>query len=176
MIDGDKRIEPDDVDAIQAAWARERPGIPVASIGVITRVWRIAKLLDDDRRATMARLGMDVPTRNLLSTLRRAGTPYALTASEVARRAGVTAGAVSQWAAAGEAAGFVTRHRGVGGDGRTVEIRLTDAGRARIDAVVDELLRHEDGLVDGLAAGDLEELAGLLRRWQRDLTARARTR
>lgn len=166
-------MRPDAVDEIQAAWRRERPGVPVASIGVITRIWRIARLLDDDRRATMRRLGMDVPTRNLLSTLRRAGTPYSLTASELARRAGVTPGAVSQWVARAETAGLVTRRRRTNGDTRQVDITLTRRGRDRIDALVGELLDHEDGLVAGLTGAEIDQLSALLRTLLASLTARA---
>lgn len=162
----------DEVDEIQDAWARERPGTPVASIGVITRIWRIARLLADDRRATMIRLGMDVPTRNLLSTLRRSGAPYSLTASELARAAGVTPGAVSQWVARAEADGLVERRRRTAGDTRQVDVTLTAAGRRRIDAVVDDLLAHEDSLVAGLSDGDVAQLADLLRRLLADLSRR----
>lgn len=70
---GGENPSSDEVDEIQRAWLRERPGTPVSSIGVITRIWHIAKLLEDDRRATMLELGMDASTRNLLSTLRRSG-------------------------------------------------------------------------------------------------------
>lgn len=164
--------ETDHVDEIQAAWRREHPDLPVASIGVITRIWRIARLLDDDRRATMRRLGMDVPTRNLLSTLRRAGTPYTLTASELARRAGVTPAAVSQWVARAEADGHVTRRRRTEGDTRQVDVTLTRRGKARIDAVVADLLRHEDELVSDLSAQEVEQLADLLRTLLSSLAAR----
>jgi hypothetical protein len=60
------------------AWAREAPGVPVGSIGVLTRIWQAAKLLSDERRRTLAAVGMDAATLDLLSTLRRAGPPYRL--------------------------------------------------------------------------------------------------
>jgi len=51
--------------------SRKRPGTPAGSIGVITRIWRIGKLLADDRRRTLAGLGIDAAPLDLLSTLRR---------------------------------------------------------------------------------------------------------
>jgi DNA-binding MarR family transcriptional regulator len=166
MADGE-----DGVDRIQAAWQRERPGMPVASIGVITRIWRIAKLLDDERRRTDARAGMDAATRDLLSTLRRAGPPYRLAAGEIARQSLVSAGAISQRVARAEQRGLVRRGRG-GDDGRSVLVELTDTGHRLIEDHVDDLLHHEETLLDSLDAAQREQLTELLRVLLGDLTAR----
>lgn len=161
----------DGVDRIQAAWRRERPGMPVASIGVITRIWRIAKLLDDERRRSDARIGMDAATRDLLSTLRRAGPPYRLAAGEIARQSLVSAGAISQRVARAEQRGLVRRSRG-GTDGRSVQVELTDTGHRLIEDHVDDLLRHEETLLSSLDSEQREELTELLRILLGDLTER----
>ncbi|WP_026875520.1 MarR family winged helix-turn-helix transcriptional regulator [Jiangella gansuensis] len=167
----------DGADRIQAAWRRELPGVPVGSIGVITRIWRLGQLLAEDRRRTLERLGIDNPTLDLLSTLRRGGPPYRLTAGEIAANSFVTPGAVSQRVARAEAAGLVRRERsGQGGrhghDGRTVVVALTDAGRELNERVVTELLRHEETLLDGLGDAERETLAGLLKTMLGQLTER----
>lgn len=161
----------DDVDAIQDAWLRERPGTPVGSIGVITRIWRIAKTLEDDRRRTMARLGMDIATRDLLSTLRRSGSPYALTASELARRCAVSPGATSQRVVRAEKDGLVVRRRHTD-DGRGVVVGLTDRGHDLIERTVDDLLLHEESLLSELDAKERANLSDLLRTLLAALTAR----
>ncbi|CAM3792747.1 MarR family transcriptional regulator [Nocardiopsis rhodophaea] len=170
-------VEPaeDAVDRIQQAWLRERPGTPVGSIGVITRIWQVAKLLDDDRRRTMARLGMDSATRDLLSTLRRSGPPYRLTPTQIARAALVSPGAVSLRVARAEEQGLVRRFKG-GPDGRSTTVELTPEGHALIERTVDDLLRHEETLLDGLTADQREHLADLLRVLLADLTARGAER
>ena len=160
------------MDRIQWAWLRERPGTPVASIGVITRIWRVAKLLQDDRRRTLARLGVDTPTLDLLGTLRRAGPPYRLTPGELARATLVTPAAVSQRLARAEARGLVRRDRS-GPDGRSVTVALTPAGHTLVERTVDELLTHEEALLSALTGGQREELAGLLRLLLANLTGRA---
>src|SRR5690348_3358757 len=43
----------DSVDEIAVGWERERPGTPVDSIGVVTRIWRLGKLFADDRRRVL---------------------------------------------------------------------------------------------------------------------------
>lgn len=161
----------DDVDAIQQAWLRERPGTPVGSIGVITRIWRIAKLLEDDRRRTMARLGVDAATRDLLSTLRRAGPPYRLSPTEISRRTLISPGAISQRLTRAERQGLVRRHK-EGPDGRHVTVELTAEGHALVERTVDDLLRHEEDLLAGLAPRDRAELTRLLKLLLGDLTDR----
>jgi DNA-binding MarR family transcriptional regulator len=153
---------PDTVDAITAAWSRERPGTPVESIGVITRIRRLSKLFSDHRRRTLARLGIDAATLDLLSTLRRAGPPYRLSAGQIAQRSLVSAGAISQRVARAERDGLVGRVRS-DQDRRGVLVTLTPAGHALIERGVDELLRYEGSLLAALPAEQRHQLAGLLR-------------
>jgi DNA-binding MarR family transcriptional regulator len=165
-------IATDDVDGIEDAWRRERPETPVGSIGVVTRIRRIGKLLEDDRRRTLARLGIDAATLDLLSTLRRAGSPYRLSPGELARRTLVSAGAISQRVARAERAGLVRRDRS-GPDGRSVLVTLTRSGHGLVERSVDELLRHEESLLGPLTARERAQLAGLLRTLLAGLTRAA---
>ena len=81
-------------DCARAALAdprrRDRPGLgageaglPVGSIGILTRIWQAAKLLTDERRRTLARVHLDAATLDLLTTLRRSGPPYRLSTREL---------------------------------------------------------------------------------------------
>ncbi|MFG3437947.1 MarR family winged helix-turn-helix transcriptional regulator [Nonomuraea sp. NPDC047897] len=154
--------KPDAVDEIQLAWARERPGTPAESIGIITRVWRAAKLLGDERRRTLARLAIDGATLDLLSTLRRNGRPYTMTPAELRASCLVTAGAISQRVARAEQAGLVSTTRGPRGRTRTVS--LSEAGHRLVEDTVDALLTYENSLVDHLGEREREELTALLRK------------
>ncbi|MCF3120424.1 MarR family transcriptional regulator [Streptomyces arenae] len=149
---------------IAAAWERERPGTPATSIGIVTPIWQLAKLFGDDRRRVLARAGVDAATLDLLSVLRRSGTPYALSTRELGRRSMVTAGAVSQRVARAEREGLVTRGPGEGRP-RTVVVTLTEAGHALVEATVDQVLGREADLVSGLDTEQqarLTELLGVL--------------
>ena len=163
--------KPDEVDQIALAWLRERPDMPVASIGVVTRVWRAAKILGDERRRTLARLGIDSATLDLLSTLRRRGAPYTMTPAELKRSCLVSAGAITQRVARAEATGLVRATRGTGG--RTVLVELTDEGHRLIEASVERLLRHEERLIDHLTPAERDELTELLRKLLDGLVARS---
>lgn len=153
---------PDGADAIQDAWRRELPGVPVGSIGVITRVWWAAKIFGDDRRRTLAALGIDVATLDLLSTLRRAGPPYRMSPSELAGACMVSRGAITQRVRRAATDGLVTRDAPASGY-HARAITLTTAGGALLDRAVGDLLRHEQDLIGHLGAADQERLAELLR-------------
>lgn len=161
--------ERDAVDDIQDAWAEERPDLPVESIGIITRVWRIGKLLEQRRRDLLESIGTDRGTLDLLATLRRSGHPYQLTPTELAERSLITAGGVSQRLARAEKAGLVTR-RPAATDSRSVIVALTGAGHDLVNRAVEHLLRAEQESLGGLEASQRQELADLLRRLFRSLT------
>jgi DNA-binding MarR family transcriptional regulator len=161
----------DVVDWIQAAWRRERPRMRVDSIGVLTRIRLLAKLLEDDHRRAMAAVGIDAATRDLLSSLRRVGPPYRATPSELARATLVSAGAISQRVARAERDGLVRRHRSEQ-DARGVVVELTGAGHELIERTVDALLAHEDELLGALDGEQQAQLATLLRVLLLDLSKR----
>ena len=149
------------VTDIADSWTRELPGVRIDSIAVITPLWRTAKALADDRRRTLAALGVDSSTLDLLSVIRRAGPPYELTTREITRRTLVTAGAISQRIARAEEAGLVSRSPSTASR-RAVGVRLTDAGHRLIEATVRQLLEHESRLVEALTETERAVLASCL--------------
>ena len=175
MAEGD-RYPLDSVPAypaaeIAAAWRRERPGVPVSSIEIVTPIWRLAKLLADDRRRVLQGCGVDPATLDLLGVLRRSGPPYRLTTREIARRALVTAGAVSQRVSRAEREGLVERTAASDGS-RSMLVTLTAAGHARVEGAVDQVLGREAQLVAGLRPQERTVLAGLLDRLLQDVAGR----
>ena len=151
----------DAVDEIAEQWARERPDVPVASIGVVARVLRIAEAFADHRRRTLAALGIDSATFDLLATLRRSGEPFRMTPAQLTQACLVSGGAISQRVARAEAAGFVATWRTAGG--HTSSVELTPAGRERIDRDIAEFLAGEERLIAHLAPEERGELTRLLR-------------
>jgi DNA-binding MarR family transcriptional regulator len=156
---------------IAQAWRRERPGLPVSSIEIVTPIWRLAKLLADDRRRVLQACAVDPATLDLVSVLRRAGSPYQLTTREIARRALVTAGAVSQRVARAQREGLVERALAADGS-RSVTVTLTAAGHALAERAVAQVLRREAELIGGLSPSDRSLLVELLDRLLRDVTGR----
>ncbi|WP_033307295.1 MarR family winged helix-turn-helix transcriptional regulator [Streptomyces iakyrus] len=161
----------DPADVIAAAWSRERPQTPVDSIGVVTRIWQLAKHFGDDRRRVLAEAGVDPATLDLLSVLRRSGPPYTMSTRDLAVHSLVTAGAISQRVARAEREHLVTR-RPAPGRSRAVLVELTTSGHELVERTVDRVLAREAELLEGLGAERQEALAGLLRELLGDVQER----
>ncbi|WP_182451276.1 MarR family winged helix-turn-helix transcriptional regulator [Streptacidiphilus sp. P02-A3a] len=161
----------DRAEEIARAWQREQPGLPVDSIGILTRIHHAAKLLADERRRVLARVGMDAATLDLLSTLRRSGAPYRLSTRELAARCLITPGAVTQRVDRARQDGLVRRLAADPGT-RTVQVELTAEGHHAVEHAVDGLLTYEHGLIEALAPEEQQELARLLAVLVQDLNSR----
>jgi DNA-binding MarR family transcriptional regulator len=155
--------ESDSVDLIAAAWRRERPDIDVSSIGVVTRIWRIGRHLERQRKQRLNLLGTDRVTLDVLATLRRTGPPYQRTAGELMHSSLITSGGVSQRLDKLERAGYISRQVDKS-DRRRVEVSLTQAGVELVDSVVADVMEHETKLLTRLAPGEQETLIALLRK------------
>lgn len=151
----------DPIDAIATAWKRELPNIPVDSIGIVTRIWHIAKLLGDDRTRLLREHHADTATLDLLSTLRRQGEPYRMTTRDLAAASLITAGAITQRVDRAEAQGLVTR--ATRRNARTVDIELTPLGRTTVDNLVAAVLTRESELLAGLPQHQQDQLESTLR-------------
>ena len=68
----------DEVDRIVDSWLRERPDLDFAPLQVLSRVARLSKHLDRARRTAFSRSELASWEFDVLSALRRAGTPYEL--------------------------------------------------------------------------------------------------
>lgn len=156
-------MDRDLIDTVAEQWSRERPAMPVESIGVIGRILRIAKLVTDERRRVLHGLGLDSATFDLLATLRRAGAPYRLGPADLSRQSLLSGGAVTQRVARAEAAGLVRVERTESGR-RTVAVELTAAGHEAIERNIEVLIGRERELIAALGVEERRDLADLLRR------------
>ncbi len=152
----------DEVDEIVAAWRRERPDLDVEPLQVLSRISRLAAVLDERRADAFVGHGLQAHEFDVLSVLRRSGDPFERTAGELASRTHVTSGTMTSRLDRLVARGFVTR-RPDPADGRLVRVRLTDAGRERVDAAFVALLRSERQLLATLDGAQSTELAASLR-------------
>src|SRR5690349_15198175 len=129
---------------------------------ILSRVARLAAVLDDRRAAAFVEHGLQGHEFDVLSALRRSGEPFELTAGELAALTHVTSGTMTSRLDRLEARGFVDR-RADPSDGRLVRVRLTAEGRDRVDAAFAALLDGERQLLRALDDPTLTALADALR-------------
>ena len=153
----------DDVDRIVSAWRRERPDLDVSPLEVLSRVSRLARRLDRARGSAFAEHALDGWEFDVLSALRRAGTPYELSPGQLVTETLVTSGTMTNRVDRLAARGFVERHPAPS-DRRGVIVRLTPAGMAAVDAAMADLIAHEQRLLGELGTAERADLAALLRR------------
>jgi DNA-binding MarR family transcriptional regulator len=152
----------DEVDDLVAAWHSERPDLDVAPLQVLSRVSRLARHLDRARRAAFTEHGLETWEFDVLSALRRQGSPYQLTPGALLRATLVTSGTMTNRVDRLAEAGLVRREPDPQ-DRRGVLVTLTPAGVQRVDAALADLLRSEHALLSRLSEADQHTLADLLR-------------
>jgi DNA-binding MarR family transcriptional regulator len=157
--------ERDGVDLILEQWARERPDLDVSPIGVIGRISRLARELEQRLEPVYRANGLEPGWYDVLATLRRAGPPYRLRPSEFTTTLMLTSSGTTKRLDRLEQAGLIARTPDPG-DRRGTLITLTDAGHELLDTAIEAHVANEHGLLSALSAAEQRELAGLLRKLQ----------
>jgi DNA-binding MarR family transcriptional regulator len=155
-------VSTDEVDEIIAAWQRERPDLDVSPLQVLSRVSRIARQLDLGRRSAFREQTLEPWEFDVLSALRRSGSPYQLSPGRLLTETLVTSGTMTNRIDRLQSQGLVERGPDAR-DRRGVVVTLTAAGLARVDEAMAALLAREEQLLAGLSAADRKQLADLLR-------------
>ena len=152
----------DEVDDLVAAWQAERPDLDVRPMQVLSRISRLARHLDRERRSAFAAHDLESWELDVLAALRRQGPPYELSPGALLRATLVTSGTMTNRIDRLEQAGLV-RRRPDPRDKRGVLVALTAAGAARVDAALADLLGAERALLSSLPESNRRTLADLLR-------------
>jgi DNA-binding MarR family transcriptional regulator len=152
----------DEVDDLVAAWQAERPDLDVRPMQVLSRISRLARHLDRERRSAFAAHDLESWGFDVLSALRRQGAPYELSPGALLRATLVTSGTMTNRIDRLEEAGLV-RRRPDPQDKRGVLVTLTAAGQSRVDAALSDLLKAERALLSSLPESNRRTLADLLR-------------
>jgi DNA-binding MarR family transcriptional regulator len=156
-------VEGDWVDHVLRDWARERPDLDTAPVGVVGRVGRLAKFLDAGLARNFRRFGLTRGDYDVIATLRRSGAPYCLPHKELMGAVLRSSGTISFRVDRLEARGLVRREADPD-DARGTLVILTDEGRRLFDEVVPAHLANEERLLAALTPDDRELLAQLLRK------------
>ncbi len=157
----------DEVDRIVDAWTRERPDLDFAPLQVLSRIGRLARHLDRARREAFSRSELDSWEFDVLSALRRAGSPYQLSPKALLQQTLVSSGTMTNRIDRLVERGLVER-RTDPHDGRGILVVMTTLGQTKVDSAISTLLLAETEILKKLPPIDRERLAGLLRKLNLD--------
>lgn len=159
-------MQADPIEQLQRDWARQRPDLDPAAIGLVLRVGLLARNLDQRTQERLRELGLEWWQYDVLSALRRQDPPWRLAATQLADEVRLTSGALTHRVDRLEELGWVRRERDRA-DGRRVMVRLSRSGHARVDratAARFEVAEQALRVLDGVEREMLDRLLrGLLR-------------
>ncbi|MER9232586.1 MarR family transcriptional regulator [Mesorhizobium sp. M0622] len=143
-------------------WKKERPDLDVSPMAVLGRLNEAASLIARERLAPLfARYGLQSGEFDVLATLRRSGSPYALTPTALYEATMVTSGAMTNRLDRLEKSGLILRGPHPN-DRRGIVVQLTEKGLALIDEAIAAHVANEHQILSGLARPEQIMLARLL--------------
>jgi len=155
--------ERDGVDEILEQWQRERPDLDSSPIGVVGRISRLARELEQRLEPVYRAHGLEPGWHDVLATLRRNGPPYRLRPTEFTDQLMLTSSGTTKRLDRLEQAGLITRGPDPA-DRRGTLITLTPKGLQLIDSVTAAHLDNERRLLTSLSESERRRLADLLRK------------
>lgn len=85
----------DHIDRILTQWRQERPDLQVAPMGTIGRIKQLNQQLMRGMEQTWSAHGLNGASFDVLATLRRSGSPYALSPGDLMASTMVTSGTMT---------------------------------------------------------------------------------
>ncbi len=153
----------DGVDDILEQWRVARPQLDPSPIGVVGRISRLARELEDRLEPVYRDHGLESGWHDVLATLRRGGPPFRMRPTDLTAAMMLTSSGMTKRLDKLEAEGLIAREPDPS-DRRGTLIALTDEGRRVIDAVTPAHLANEAALLSVLTAEEQATLADLLRK------------
>ncbi len=159
------------VDVMIERWERERPDLDASSLGIIARVTRLARAIDEDAAAALQEFSLSDVEFQLLAAIRTAPDCRAAPRT-LLQPLMVTSGGLTNRIDRLEAAGWIVRAPNPD-DRRGVFLELTDSGRDLVDRVTSAYLRNQaEMLREALTDRERATLAPLLHKLLDSLSAR----
>lgn len=153
----------DAIDVIVGEWQRERPDLDPSAKEITGRIIRLASIFERTYAQAFTMFQLNEGDYSVLAPLRRAGDPYELTPTELAKHRMITSGGMTAALDRLERQGLVTRSPNPA-DRRGSLVRLTPHGKETIDIAMTNHTEIEHRLVSHLTQPEQVKLHALLRK------------
>lgn len=154
---------PDIIDSVLEDWRRSRPQTRADALHVVGRILWLGRRYEDVVTRMLLEHGLSYSDYDVIATLRRAGAPYELAPTDLARRVLLTSGGLTACLRRLEAGGLVSR-RGVPEDRRRLLACLTPKGFDLVESFIDRRFSLADDALANLDLSQIREAEVLLRR------------
>jgi DNA-binding MarR family transcriptional regulator len=158
--------EPDQVDANLEVWARELPALDLETEGVVERIYKLERHIDATMRETLDAFDLSYGEYKLMMHLRYVGPPYRGKPGKLAKKLGLSTGAMTNRLDNMERRGLIRRLDDPD-DRRGVIVELTKDGKRLWDQVVGAQAEKESIVATTLDLEERRQLNDLLRRLMR---------
>ncbi|MCC5794292.1 MAG: MarR family transcriptional regulator [Chromatiales bacterium] len=153
----------DIVDELLGQWNELEPDRDWSGIGVVVRIQRLAKLLQQGTERALAPLDLRLWEYDVLSALRRQGPPFQLPAHALARAALLTSGAMTTRIDRLVDKGLVSRLPRAE-DRRGVAIILSPAGLELVERALTARMAAAEEQLESIGLDERRALAASLRK------------
>ena len=162
--------ELDSVDRLVNQWSAEMPDLDVRTMATVARLLNLAGRIQGRLAAFAAEYDLSIPEADVLFTLRRSGSPYRLSPSEIAEALLVPSGTMTNRLDRLERQDLIERlpHPT---DRRSMEVQLTARGRKLVDEAVTGHVANEQQMLAPLNERDRATLDRLTSRLLEHLAA-----
>ena len=145
-------------------WVNECPDLETGPMVLLGRLTEAALVITRDRlNPTFASFGLQPGEFDVLATLRRSGSPYALTPTDLYEAAMISSGSMTNRIDRLEKCGLVER-RPNPADGRGVLVALTATGTSTIDQAILAHVKTQRDVVHILSEQEQTQLSLLLKK------------
>jgi len=151
------------VDLVISQWTQECPAQDFAAMSVVARLFHLNAFAARNVNRTFRQYNLHQGEFDVLATLYRTGSPYAMNPQKLVQALLLTSGAMTNRLDRLEQAGLLVRSPNPD-DRRGVIVSLTADGLRTIKILLKDYLSDLNDLLEPLSAAERRQLAGLLKK------------
>ena len=156
-------MQHDRIDPVLSDWSRERPDLSTESLALALRLQSLAKSMADNLTEVLSRFDLEWWEYDVLSVLRRQGSPYQMSASDIGANTRLSGGAVTNRIDGLVDRSFVERIADPK-DRRRVLVQLLESGQQIVDRATSARFQNAEHALECLTDTEQSQLNSLLRK------------
>jgi len=151
------------IDSLINEWQQERPQLDSSAMEIVGRILKLSKILEKSASKALSSYGIHYTDLDVLATIKRSGTPYELTPSQLIKSVLITSGAMTALLNRLTKLELIYRSQD-SKDGRIKLVGLTPKGSKLIDKAIETRFNEAKDSISVLNKKENTELSALLKK------------